>query len=331
LRLGKGRVSSTVGDSTTLGFGSAAEGFRGLSYPAELAQALNALGVSSQSDNFLGQGNENGDTTDERVSLSGGPAYIGWYDAGGQVIETNAAGQAISFTLNTPGDYNQLSVSYINLGSGSVTVTVDGTAVGTLQFGNTGTTLSQSIAIPAGLHGQVSLTANSASPTYIQGAAFSNSTSNQMQIFNAAIGGWGGQHQHQRVQRPGAARLHGRIRPGRRHCRALPPTSHSSISGSTTSPASPITAGRCPPPPSSPIWNRSSHLPLHWLRRHSGHSPALLGPQLCAGLPALRAAGLGSGNHGFELDLPEGIHGAIEVRRASDQAVLRFSTEVSQP
>jgi len=181
----------TVGDSTTLGFGSAAEGFRGLSYPAELAQALTGLGVSAQSDNFLGQGNENGDTTDERVSLSGGAAYVGLYDAGGQVIETTAAGQAISFTLNTPGEYNQLSVSYVDAGSGSITVSVDGTAVGTLQFGNSGNTLSQTIAIPAGLHGEVTLTANSASPTYIQGAAFSSSTSNQVQIFNAAIGGWG--------------------------------------------------------------------------------------------------------------------------------------------
>ncbi|MDD2796340.1 MAG: hypothetical protein PHE40_10925, partial [Acidocella sp.] len=39
----------------------------------------------------------------------------------------------------------------------------------------------------------------------------------------------------------------------------------------------------------------------------------------------LRTAGLGSGNHGFELDLPEGLHGTIEVRRASDQAVLPLS------
>lgn len=191
LTAGQGARIVTVGDSTTLGFGSAVSGFRGLSYPAELAQALLALGVSAQSDNFLGQGNENGDTTDQRVSLSGAAAYIGWYDAGGQVIETNAPGQTVSFSLNTPGNYNRLSVSYIDLGSGALTVSVDGTAVGTMQFGNTGSTKSQTITIPAGLHGQVTLTADFASPTYIQGAAFSSSTSNQVQIFNAAIGGWG--------------------------------------------------------------------------------------------------------------------------------------------
>jgi len=44
----------------------------------------------------------------------------------------------------------------------------------------------------------------------------------------------------------------------------------------------------------------------------------------------LRAAGLGSGNHGFELDLPEGMEGAIEVRRATDQAMLCFSAGASQ-
>jgi hypothetical protein len=36
----------------------------------------------------------------------------------------------------------------------------------------------------------------------------------------------------------------------------------------------------------------------------------------------LRAAGYGSGNHGFVANLPLGLTGKIEVRRTSDQAVL---------
>jgi lysophospholipase L1-like esterase len=188
---GKGSVIVAIGDSTTLGFGSATSGFRELSYPVEMAQALAADGVAAQSDNSLGQGNENGASTDNRIALFGGAAYDGVYDAGGQVIETMAAGAGYSFTTNTPGNYDRVTLSYVDTGSGSVTVSVDGTAAGTLQFGNTGNTLSQTIDVPAGMHSQITVTAKSANPVYIQGTAFSSSTANAIQVYNAGIGGWG--------------------------------------------------------------------------------------------------------------------------------------------
>jgi len=36
----------------------------------------------------------------------------------------------------------------------------------------------------------------------------------------------------------------------------------------------------------------------------------------------LRAAGVGKGCHGFAVALPDGVRGAITVRRASDGALL---------
>jgi hypothetical protein len=191
LAAGDGANIVTIGDSTSLGFGSASEGFRGLSYSAELTQALNTVGVSSQSANFEGQGNENGDTTDQRVVLLNGATYSGAYDAGGQAVSLDGTGQAVAFTPDTPGTYNQVSVSYIDQGSGSVNVSVDGTQVGTLQIGNTGNTLSQSITIPAGMHGEVTVTAATDTQSYIQGISLANTNANQVQVFNASIGGWG--------------------------------------------------------------------------------------------------------------------------------------------
>jgi hypothetical protein len=188
---GEGANIVVVGDSATLGFGSASSGFRGLSYVAELTQALNSDGVSAQSDNFLGQGNENGDDSDQRVVLLNGATYSGSYDAGGQAVSLDGTGQTISFTLDTPKNYNKITVSYIDQGSGAVNVSVGGTLVGTLQFGNTGNTLSQSISIPLGMVGNVTVTAATDVQSYIQGVSLTNTTANQVQVFNAGIGGWG--------------------------------------------------------------------------------------------------------------------------------------------
>jgi hypothetical protein len=188
---GAGAKIVGIGNSTTIGFGSAATGFRELSYLAEMSRALTADGVAAQSDNFLGQGNENGDVPDERITFFGGAAWSGAYDAGGQTIETDAAGQGFQFTLPTAHDYNQVTLSYIDIGSGALTLSVDGVSVGTLQVGNTGNTLTQTFDIPAGAHTQLTVTATDASPVYIQGASFSNSTSSAVQVLDAGIGGWG--------------------------------------------------------------------------------------------------------------------------------------------
>ncbi len=186
-----GASIAAIGDSTTRGFGSATNGWTQLSYPVELAQALTQDGVAAQSDNFLGQGQGNATSTDNRVTLLGNASYPFIIDAGGQVIETTAAGDGFDFTLNSPADYDRVTISYIDIGNGSVNISVDGGPVlGTLQFGNTGNTLTQTIDIPAGLYSELTVVSNSSNPTYIQGASFSSSTNPAVQVYNAGIGGW---------------------------------------------------------------------------------------------------------------------------------------------
>jgi hypothetical protein len=191
LKAGDGAVIAAEGDSTTLGFGAAASGFRQLSYPYELSQALTADGVASNTNDTMGQGNENGGTTDTRVSFFGDAAYVGAYDAGGQIVQMNAAGSGMIFTPSTPTAFNRVTVSYMDFGSGTVTISVDGAAVGTLTFGNTGNTMQQTLDIPLGTYGNVSITANDSNQTDIQGISLANSTENSIQVDDTAIGGWG--------------------------------------------------------------------------------------------------------------------------------------------
>ncbi len=178
-----------IGDSTSLGYGSADSNGRALSYPVELSRALTQDGVRSQYDNFLG----GPDSNDTRITLVNGAYWWvggGPVDAGGYVVNTQYAGEGADFTLNTPGNYDRVDISYIDMGSGSVTVGINGGPVlATLHFGNTGKTMTQTVDIPAGLHSQVNIRA--ASPkVYIEGASFWNSTSPAVEVYNAGIAGW---------------------------------------------------------------------------------------------------------------------------------------------
>ncbi len=179
----------SLGDSTTLGYGSATANARSLSYTVELARSLTQDGITSQYDNFLA----GPDTNDTRLSLVNGAYWWvggGPVDGGGYVVNTNTVGEGIDFTLNTPGNYNRVDISYIDMGSGSVSVAIDGGPVlTTLHFGNTGQTLTQTVDIPAGLHSEVSLRAT-APNNYIEGISFWNSTSPSVEVYNSGIAGW---------------------------------------------------------------------------------------------------------------------------------------------
>jgi lysophospholipase L1-like esterase len=182
-----------IGDSTTRGFGAAQTGWSALSYVSELEQALNQDGVAAQADNFFAAGVSisNGLVEDSRIALVGGATSPFVIDAGGLVIGTSAVGQGFDFTLNTPGTYDRVSLSYVDIGSGSVSVAVDGGGVlQTLQFGNTGQTLTETIDIPAGVHAQLNVRATNANPVYIEGASFWSSTAPAISVRNAGIDGW---------------------------------------------------------------------------------------------------------------------------------------------
>jgi lysophospholipase L1-like esterase len=179
-----------LGDSTTRGYGSATEGFTALSYPIELARAFLQDGVPAQYDNFLSGQADNGVTSENRITFTGGATWGGNEDAGGEPAYLSGIGQGFTFKLNAPGDYDRLTISYIDIGSGSVDISVDGgPTIATLQFGNFGQTLTQTVDIPAGFHSQVTVTSNSANDSFIQGASFSSSTSPSIQVYNAGIPG----------------------------------------------------------------------------------------------------------------------------------------------
>lgn len=179
-----------LGDSTTRGYGSATEGFTALSYPIELARALLQDGVPAQYDNFLGGQPDNGITSENRITFTNGATWGGNEDAGGEPVYLSGIGQGFTFALNAPGDYDRVTISYIDIGSGSVDLSVDGgPTIATLQFGNSGQTLTQTINITPGIHTELSVTSTSANNSFIQGASFSSSTSPAVQVYNAGIPG----------------------------------------------------------------------------------------------------------------------------------------------
>ena len=180
-----------LGDSITRGFGSAAAGWTQTSFPVELAQFLTQDGVPAQSDNFLGDGGFYVSGTDLRIALIGGAAWDGnIVDAGGPALQTVNQGDGFDFTLNWPGNYDRVTISYIDSGSGAATVAVDGAPVATLAAGNSGNTLTQTVNLPPGLHSKLSLRQSGDAATFVQGASFWSTTHPAIQVQNAGIGGW---------------------------------------------------------------------------------------------------------------------------------------------
>ncbi len=182
-----------IGDSWTSGFGASVAGWTELSYISETAQALQQDGIAAQTDNFLADPNyiSNDEIDDNRVTLFGGASDPYVIVAGGTVIGFTAAGQGFDFSLDTPETYNQVTISYVDVGNGSVSLSLNGgPVVGTLNFGNTGQTMTQTLTIPATLVSQLTVTSANGNPSYIQGASFSSTTNHAITVENAGIGGW---------------------------------------------------------------------------------------------------------------------------------------------
>ncbi len=175
-----------IGDSTTAGVGADAVNYRTDSYPAELAKDLDQDGIPSQFDNFTGGGL----LVDARLNLVGGANWSGAQAAGGQVIQTYAPGDGVDFTLATSGVYDRVDINYIDIGSGSATIAVDGgPTLATLQFGGTGQMKTQTVDLPAGSHDELSIRATSANNLFLEGASFWNSTTPAVEVYDAGKGG----------------------------------------------------------------------------------------------------------------------------------------------
>jgi hypothetical protein len=182
----------TLGDSTTRGHNAAVSGWTQLSYSVELAQILTQDGIAAQSDNFLGNGVNNTKDSDFRITFIGGAAWDSdAVDAGGSAVQTFNDGDGLTFTLNTPGSYDRLTVSYVDVGTGAASVAVDGATVGSLQFTGTENTLTQTITLPArSTHSVATVLQTGPLPVVIQGVSFSDTRHLAVQVMNAGIGGW---------------------------------------------------------------------------------------------------------------------------------------------
>jgi len=141
--------------------------------------------VPAQYDNFVGGGL----LVDSRITMLGGGSWSGAGDAGGQVLTTSAAGDGFDFTLLSPAAYDRVDVNYIDSGSGTATVVVDGKAVATFQIGSSNLTKTQTIILPLGVHADVSVTANNANPLFIEGTSFWNTAAPKVEVVNAGKGG----------------------------------------------------------------------------------------------------------------------------------------------
>ena len=180
-----------VGDSTTLGFGGEPNDYRGtVSYPADLARDLSLGGVPAQSNNFLGQGNNDFTVPDARIKLVGGAAWGYPFVAGGPVVVTTGSGEGFDFTLSAPQAADHVDINYLDIGSGALSVSVDGgPALATLQLGNTGKMLTQDVALPLGPHSSLGVRTANGNNAYVEGASFWNSAAPAVQVLNAGEGG----------------------------------------------------------------------------------------------------------------------------------------------
>jgi hypothetical protein len=180
-----------VGDSTTVGYNAAATDYRPtVSYPADLAVFLSQDGVAAQGDNFLGQGNEDSDIPDSRITLFGAALWNPPFLAGGPAVVTYGIGEGFTFTLPTAETYNRVNINYLDSGGGTLNVALNGGAtVATLQIGNTGLMVSRTIDLPIGVYSSVSVTTGTANQTQIEGVSFSNTVTPAIQVLNAGVGG----------------------------------------------------------------------------------------------------------------------------------------------
>ena len=177
-----------LGDSTTVGVGDdlTSPNFRnGPSYPNDLAQDLAAAGVPAQSDNFLGGlAGEDG-----RITLLGDAYWSTVPVPGARALATQSAGSGLEFKLSAPGVYDTLSVDYLDVGTGSLAISADHGPVTNLQLGNTGQTLTRTISLPLASHSEVAIQSTTSTPVYVEGAAFTNSVSASVQVYNAGTQG----------------------------------------------------------------------------------------------------------------------------------------------
>lgn len=184
------------GDSTTNGTttGSNLNSVATISYPARLVSHLKTLGLPAQQDNFLGGANNN----DQRLAYTGNATDATVFAFGGDF--TNCGNSlsppaGVTCTLISAGSYDHVDVTFFdNQTSGThiINVAVDGgSPLGTFGTGtNTGNIILQAFSLGSvGSHTAMNIGILGTNSYYLQGAAFWNSVTPSIEVYNAGVGG----------------------------------------------------------------------------------------------------------------------------------------------
>lgn len=183
-------VIACVGDSLTFGYysnGSTTGNMKTLSFPTQLASALNAAGIPASSENFIGNGANANYQFDSRLSVgSGWSSYTGGFNSlGGEEFTASSATSPLAFTPSTPCDI--CKIYYVSTPAlGSFKWNVDGGSDTTQSCA--ATSAFSTLTISLGSVGTHTINLNWVSGAiFIVGFDCYNSTIKQLRILNC---GW---------------------------------------------------------------------------------------------------------------------------------------------
>lgn len=188
--VGQGTVVVALGDSTTKGFGATqtSANIVQLSYPSALVQSLNAQGIAASYGNFVGVDDLYGVSVDFRLKFIP-TAQLAVPLAGGFSVSIQPVTTfGFTFALDGAAVCDQAIVTYLDYGTGTFAVALDGVAAAApVQMHDTKQVLRQSLAFPLAPYTVLTATLAGAEPVYIQSAALANSSA--LLVYNAGSGG----------------------------------------------------------------------------------------------------------------------------------------------
>jgi lysophospholipase L1-like esterase len=187
---GRGATVAFLGDSVTDGFETALSNYVATtSLPAQFTAALEADGVTANQADFMGQGNELAIDTDARVTLFGGADWSFPLGAGGEVVGMEQVGAGLTFSPGGDVATSSLTLNYYETGSASLSVTVNGVSVGTVNTGDTGLLGATTLTLPASeVVTNVAVTDTNGGSGSLEGITLT-SASPSIQVVDAGVGG----------------------------------------------------------------------------------------------------------------------------------------------
>lgn len=181
-----------IGDSTTMGYGAAANGYvgaRSLSYPSRLAQILDACYAPAQNDSFFGDAHVTATSTtpypqyDPRVAMGAGWGFYASNSLGGYLFTGGTA--PLSFVPSRPVD--TFDIYYLK--NADFSVNVDGnSALASVTSQNVASVAKLTVTAALGQH-TLNIVPGSNGPVYIVGVDAYDSAAKKIAVLNMGFGG----------------------------------------------------------------------------------------------------------------------------------------------